>query len=368
MRQSRLTLLAMAIVAALALTGCAQAAPAPAATAPPAAPKAAEPTKAPAAAPTVAPTASAASPTAVPAKVDYPARGKSVQVIVPFSAGGGSDVAMRLILPYVEKIVGIPFEVVNKPGASTQTGMTELAKAKPDGYTIGVSPLASMFVTYLDPDRKAVYTRKDFQPIANVVDTDNLLFAKGDAPYKTLKDVVDAAKANPGSIKFGDSGILGNTHLVGLSIETQANVKFAFVHFGGGGEVITAVLGNHIDVGCAGAGETMSQYKSGAVKVLATSGQHQSKFFPDVKNLADQGFPAYNTYSIGLSAPAGTPKEIVEILTGAVKKALGDAELQKKLGDAAYDVDYMDPTEYAAYWAKYESQVAPLIELGKKSN
>jgi len=159
--------MATVVAASIIAVGCAGTPPAPtptkaAAAAPTTAPAAA-PTKAPAAAATAAPT-KAAAPTA--AKLNFPEKGKTVTIIVPWSAGGSNDVYCRLLAPYLEKEMGTPFQVVNRPEASSQVGMTELAKAKPDGYTLGLNSLQTTISVYLDAERKAAFDRKSFQPVA----------------------------------------------------------------------------------------------------------------------------------------------------------------------------------------------------------
>ncbi|MCL4369457.1 MAG: tripartite tricarboxylate transporter substrate binding protein [Chloroflexi bacterium] len=365
MKASFTHLAPVVVLAALVISGCSQTATVPTSTQAPAAPAkaAAAPTKA-----LTEPTnAAAAQPTAVSTsakQVDFPAKGKAVTIIVPFSAGGGADVATRLLAPALEKELGTPVQIVNKPGASTQVGATELVRSKPDGYTLGLTPFASIFVTYLDPERKASYTRKDFQPVANFVSTENALFVKSDSPYKTLKDLVEAGKANPNKIKIGTSGILGNTHLTPLRLEEVSGGRFAYVHFGGNADVTAAVLGGHIDVGC-GALDIIPLYRSGSLRILATTGMRQNSALPDVKTFQAQGYEVYNTYSIGLSAPAGTPKEIVDVLSTAIKKATENKDFRSKTAEAAMDADYMGPSEYDAYWTKYENEVRPLIERAK---
>ncbi len=357
-------LLGLVVIAA----GCAQSAPAP--TSASTAPAQAAPTQAVAAAPAVPASApvAASAPTAVPAKkVDFPDKGRSISIIVPFAAGGGTDVAVRLLAPSLEKELGVPVQVVNKGGAGTQTGNTELAKAKPDGYTIGVASFAAILVTYLDPDRKAVYTRKDFTPIAHMVKDDNAILVKADSPFKTVKDVVDAAKAHPGSVKVGDTAIMSNTHLAMIQLENVANARFAFVHFDGTGPGMTALLGGHIDVLASSAGGIISQYKGGAVRVLATTGKDESPFLNGVKTLAEQGYDVKTAYTYGLAGPAGLPRDIANVLSGAVKKSLESADIQKRLQEVALASWYMGPDEFEAYWADYENQVKPLIDLAKRT-
>ncbi|MHB1160277.1 MAG: tripartite tricarboxylate transporter substrate binding protein [Chloroflexota bacterium] len=341
----------------LAITGCSQGAASPSATKAPASP----------ATQTAPSSAATASPTQVPAKkVDFPAQGKAVTIIVPFSPGGGADVATRLLVPALEKELGTSVQVLNKPGASTQVGASELVRSKPDGYTLGLTPFASIFVTYLDKERKSGYTRKDFQPVANFVSTENALFVLPDSPYKSLKDLAEAGKAKPNTIKIGTSGILGNTHLTPLRLEEVSGARFSYVHFGGNADVTTAVLGGHIDVGC-GALDIIPQYKAGKLRILATTGTRQNAALPDVKTFESQGYQVNNTYSIGLSAPAGTSKEIVDVLAAAIKKATENNDFRTRAAQSAMEPDFMGPEQYDAYWTKYENEIRPLIERGKET-
>jgi len=186
-------------LACLAIVGCTQAAP-------PLTPtqSIAAPTKA---APTAQPTTKAAEPTkasdatgASAKKVNYPAEGKAVSIIVPFPAGSANDTCARVLIPVLERELRVPVQVVNKPGASTQTGMTELVTQPTDGYTLGLISLPGAMLAYLDSERKAIYGRKDFVPLAFQSWDPDAIGVAADSPYKTMKDLIDAAKAKPGEI------------------------------------------------------------------------------------------------------------------------------------------------------------------------
>src|SRR5665647_1207380 len=197
--------LATVATAGMLLAACGGPAAAPAATTAPAKPAA---TTAPAAPAATKPAASAATAAPAAAKSTFPEKGKTITIIVPVNAGGGSDVSTRLMLPALEKILGTSVQVENKPGAGQQLGHTEFSKSKPDGYTIGMTNLPTTLTTYLDKERQAVYNRKTFQTIAAPVMDPGAIFVKADSPYKTLKDLVDAAKAKPSTIKGSTTGIL----------------------------------------------------------------------------------------------------------------------------------------------------------------
>ena len=163
----------------------------------------------------------------------YPDKSRSVNVIVAYPAGGGTDVAARVMTPLLEKEMGVPVVVLNKGGAGGQIGFTEIARSKPDGYTIGFLIIPTVITTYLDPDRKAVFSRKSFELLA-VQDRDpGVLAVKADSPYKTMKDLMDAAKAKPGSIRACTAGILSDDHMAVMMAEQLGGVKFAVVHFDG---------------------------------------------------------------------------------------------------------------------------------------
>ena len=136
----------------------------------------------------------------------WPEKGKNVTIIVNFAAGGTIDVAARLIAPYIEKELGTKVEVLAKPGAGGQIGLTELSRAKPDGYTVLLSSWPSGITTYLNPDAKAIYKHESFQPIAAFAKQPWLMAAKADSPYMTMKDIVEAARKDPASAPVGISG------------------------------------------------------------------------------------------------------------------------------------------------------------------
>ena len=326
----------------------------------PTAPSATKPPEA-----TKAPAATAA-PTSAPAtKVSYPEKGKTITIIVAWAAGSVNDILFRMAAPYLEKQLGVPVQIVNKPGAGSQTGMTELATAKPDGYTIGHNSMPTTPIIYLDPSRQAAFSRKSFEPICVLVQEPMLLAVKGDGRFKTTKDLIDAAKANPGKIKVGDAGFMTPGHLAVISLAKAAGVEFASVHFGGDVESYTALLGDNIDATIAFTASVMSHYKSGAMKVLGVMDTEPSKFFPDVKPLKDQGYNVQVVMSRAVAAPGGTPKEIIDILAKAFEAVAKDEDFNKKALDAGFVVKYLNPQQAAAQWDQMEQQVKVALEAAK---
>ncbi len=375
-------LLGLSLVATAALAWAAVACSSPAAPAPTAAP-AAKATTAPAPAPTTAPVAAAptkapeatkaaeaAKPAPTSAAIQKPADWpqKPITLIIPWDAGGSTDVGFRLLAPLMEKALGTQIELVNKPGAGAQVGVTELAKSKPDGYTIGNVSAPAVITQYLDPDRKAAFTWDSFAPIGLHVFDPGVLAVATNSKYKTLKDLIEDAKANPEKVKVATTGIMGDDHLAILALQRIAGIKFAIVHFTGGAPQTQALLGGHVDVGFDNVGTYAKLDKQGQTRTLAVMDNQRNKFLANVPTAEEQGYKVYSSSSRGLAAPAGTPKEIVWALAKAMEEAMKNPELNKKMDDAGLTQRYMNPDEFAKYWKQFEEQVKPLMADAKATS
>lgn len=365
MKRLIVSLVAAIALASLILAGCSQAAP-PAPTQAPA--KAAEPTKAtaPAAAPTQA-AAPAPTQAAAPAKkVDFPEKGKSVSLIIGYPAGGGADIAARVLQPLLEKELGAPVQVVNKAGAGSQVSITEVAKAKPDGYTVGYANWPTMITIYLDPERKAAFGRKDLQALTLHVSDPMAVAVKADSPIKDIKGLIEAAKAKPGTLKLGTSGILSHEDLSFRQMEKETGAKFNLIAFDGASPAITALLGGHIDAVGLGFSSMLSSAKGGQSRIIATLGAGGDQFLPGTKSMEDQGFKGYFSLGRGWYLPAGTPKEVVDVLDTAFKKAMLSEEHKKKIFEVGQVTDYKGPEDFGKWWDNMEATVKPLMELAKQ--
>ncbi|MQA81458.1 MAG: tripartite tricarboxylate transporter substrate binding protein [Streptosporangiales bacterium] len=297
----------------------------------------------------------------------YPAKGRTITLIVPYDAGGAGDIGARLLKPYLEKEIGTNIEVVNRPGAGSQVGVSALARAKNDGYTIGFTHLPATIATYLDPARKADFERASLEPVAMYVTDPTALAVSADSPYRTLDDLVRAAKAKPGKVTVTDSGILSDGNIACLRLEEMTGVKFAVVHGGGGAETLADVLGHHTDVGNLNlSGNTAELVRSGKIRLLAIFDKKEDPHFPGVKTGRDEGYPIEVATSRAISAPKGTPKPIVDKISAAIERAMQDPEFQKKATASGLRLSYLDPQQLDTYWSGMEKQVRPLITLAKK--
>ncbi len=296
----------------------------------------------------------------------FPAPGRTITTIVPFEAGGGTDLMARKLTAVMAKVLGVPVQVFNKPGASSQAGITEVARSKPDGYTLGwlIFPTS---LAYLDPARQSAYQRKDLEPIGPAFLTPTAITVLAGSPYRSLKDLVDAAKAKPGALKAGTPGLLSTNHLANIGFQQAVGVKFAVVNFQGGAPQRTALLGGHIDVGFLGINEALPdlESKGGTLRVLGVMSDQEKPYgLPSVKS---QGFnvPAFAP-DVGLAGPAGIPKDVVTILSDALRKAADDSDVKASAASMGNILYYLSPADYAAHWNEADAKFKPLIDLAKQ--
>ncbi|WP_306222874.1 Bug family tripartite tricarboxylate transporter substrate binding protein [Bosea beijingensis] len=298
---------------------------------------------------------------------DFPIKGRPIVTIVPSTAGGGTDTAARVAAPLLEKELGVPVEVVNKPGASMQIGHTEGANARKDGHTLTWVVLPTAASIYLDAERQSSFKRDSLTPIALYYGAPFGIVVKGDSPYKSLKDLVEAAKAAPGKVRSGTTGFMSSGHFANIAFQQGAGVRMATVNFQGGGPQLTAVLGGHIDVGFNSIGELLTQHKAGSIRIIAVMDETRSELIPDVPTTKEAGFEVAPIGSdIGLAAPAGTPQPIIDRVNAAMAKITQDPALKARMLELGNTVKYLDSKDYGKFWDAVDARFKPLIDEAKK--
>ena len=288
--------------------------------------------------------AAAATAAGSAAAQQYPER--PIEMIVAYSAGGGTDVAARTLAPFIEKYLGndASITVMNKPGAGGEVGFTTLANAEPDGYTIGFINTPNIATIPIERDTR--YTLDSFQPIGNVVDDPGVFAVLPDSEYKNLDDLVAAAKERPGELTFSSTGIGSDDHLAMLKFERQSGADFRHVPFDGSAPARAALLGGHIDIGVINAGEAMPYVEEGQLRLLGQMGEERWEGAADVPTFTEQGYDLVSGSQRGIAAPAGMPQEYVDALATAIQKATQDPEFQKKAEEQAMPLRYIGPAEY----------------------
>lgn len=189
------------------------------------------------------------------------------------------------------------------------------------------------------------------------------MVVNSDSPYKSLKDLIDAAKANPKKVRAGTTTLTGPTHMALLEMQNMSGAQFATVGFDGDAPALTALLGGHLDALFVYVGPANAQVKSGEMRFLGVADDKQNKYAPGVKTWAEEGYKISRATSRMLLAPAGVPKEIVTRLSSAMEKALKSEELISRFAQESLEVRYLNPVELVAYWDDQEARVKPLMPM-----
>lgn len=252
---------------------------------------------------------------------------KPITMYINFGAGGSTDLSARSLAKAAEKHLGVSIVAVNKPGANGVTGVTELKNAPKDGQTIGVMTFAS--VAIIPNQTKVPYTPDDFEGIIAYGQYQYCVAVKADSPYKTIADLAKAAKAKPEGFSYSASGY--PQPFVGNRMGEKDGVKYRYVNFKSGTEVMTALIGGHVDFTVVTTGDLLPFLKSKEVRVIAAAGDKRMPEAPDAPTLKELGYDIAIVSWLGLGAPAGVPKEKLEVLRAAFKKAADDPEFIKTM-------------------------------------
>jgi tripartite-type tricarboxylate transporter receptor subunit TctC len=268
-----------------------------------------------------------ASPTSLSADT-YP--GRPVRLIVPFAAGGLNDVVARLVAPYLERALGQPFIVDNRPAASGIVGTDATAKAPPDGYTLLM--VASSF-TVIPATRPSVPydSERDLAPIIMVAKNSMLFLVNPKVPANSLAEFVALARAEPGKFNYASPGAATQTHLVVELFSRKAGVKLQHIPYRGGAPAITAMVAGDTHFTAISTLLSLPQIQAGALRAIANGNPTREAQFPDLPTVAEQGFPGFEAIQwIGLLTTAGTPAEVIERINREVNRALSDPDLIAK--------------------------------------
>jgi len=299
-------------------------------------------------------TASAMALTAKPAGAEdvYPSH--AITVISPFPPGGVSDVITRPLDAALEPVLKQPVVLENKSGAAGAVGAQYVASAKPDGYTllthiVSISGFAAVDRLF---GRTPKFTNDSFIPIARIVADPIVMIVNKDLPYKTVKDLVDDAKANPNKLIYSSSGLYGASHIpTALFAKAAGDLKMRHLPTNGGGPAITAVLGGNVNFFMSPTSIALPHIRAGKVRPLAVSSAKRAKSLPDVPTFKEQGYDLEYYFWVGLFAPKGTPTPIIDTLRQAVDKAAHSEAFLKSLDNLGQELAYMDQPEFAKFWA-----------------
>ncbi|WP_087064291.1 tripartite tricarboxylate transporter substrate binding protein [Intestinibacillus massiliensis] len=272
-------------------------------------------------------------------KGDFPT--KTITLICNYGAGGGTDLASRALASAMEKTLGVPVSVVNKPGGSATIGVTEVLNAKADGYTFGVCSYSPMVIA--PHQMQVAYTPDSFDYLGTLSQYDYGVLVKGDSPYQDIDDLVEGAKANGGLNMMG-SGYPHPLVIEGLAELTGTDIQF--VNMNSSSEVVTGLLGGHCDAISLVMSDATSYIESGELRLIASSNTERLEDYPDVPTLQEQGYDLSVQSYMGLGLPKGVDPERIAVLQDAFDKAFDDPDFQKTMENLSIHVKHISGEEF----------------------
>jgi tripartite-type tricarboxylate transporter receptor subunit TctC len=300
------------------------------------------------------------------AQEPYPTR--PISIVVAFPPGGLADNTARPVAAVLERMLKQPVTILNKPGAAGAVGNQSVATAKPDGYTLLMALVSVSVLPEVDKlfGRPQNYTLDQLTGIARVNADPSMLVVRADAPWKTLKDLVDDAKKRPGEIVFTSSGLYGAAHIPTEMFIKAAGIKMRHLPTTGGGPMMNAMLGGHAQVVMTPVSLAASHVKAGKLRLLAHSGTAPVAAFPEVPTFKSLGYDVEYTAWAGLVAPKGTPPHVIKILRDAMREAVKAPEVVNSHARLQTPIAYMDADEFNAWWAKDAANLAEVVkQIGK---
>jgi len=287
---------------------------------------------------------------------------RPIEIVVPFSPGGGTDQITRTIAEGMSAALKQTVVVINKPGAGTIIGTSQVAHSKPDGYTL----LMATFANAVNPSlqKSLPYAPdKDFKPVALIGTSPNVLVVNSKSPYKSVKDIIDFAKANPGKLDYGSYGAGTSAHLAAALFENLAKVKMTHVPYKGSAPALTDLMGGQIDMVFSTAASVAQYIKGGQLRPIAVTSKERSFALPDVPAIAEAGLPDYQAESwYGLFTPAGTPDEVIKTLNAAAGQAIKSSAFKKKIEQEGLVARGGPPSDLGAYFKNEVSQWRKVVQ------
>ncbi|MDH2239413.1 tripartite tricarboxylate transporter substrate binding protein [Pigmentiphaga sp. GD03639] len=299
----------------------------------------------------------------------YPAR--PVKLIVPFPPGGPTDIMGRTAAKAMGDALGQSFVVENKAGAGGNIGTDAVAKAAPDGYTIGLSAISSLAIALYLYDNLPFQVEKDFAPISLVGTTPCVIVVHPSAPFADLKGLVAYAKANPGKLGYATSGIGTSNHLAAELLQSVAGIELTNIPYKGSSQIVPDLLSGTVIMSMESSlATTLQHIRSGKLKALAVTSPTRAKDLPDVPTVAESGYPGFAVETwFGLVAPAATPAAVVQKLHDAWAKGAKTAEAQAAFDNISGNLRVTTPQEFGAFIKAENNRWGSLIrKLDIKAN
>ena len=278
----------------------------------------------------------------------YPS--KPITLICPYAAGGNADQRSRQIGRFISTALGQPVIVDNKPGAGGNIGTEAIARAKPDGYTIGMGNFAPLAVNPTMFKKMNFDPAKDLVPVCLIEKGPLVLMVPANSPFKSVKDIMAAAKASPGKLSFASGGLGGSHHLSGEMFKSLAGLSITHIPYKGGAPATTDLMGGQVDMMFEQMYSAAPSIRAGKLRALAITSRTRSPLFPDLPTMAESGVPGFEVQNWqGLVAPAGTPAALIKLLNETTSKALADPTIREQMLGQGNELGGGTPEQFASF-------------------
>lgn len=298
---------------------------------------------------------------------DFPER--AVNIVIPYSAGGTSDILGRLVQAPLSQDLGQTVVIENKPGGGSVIGTSQVARAAADGYTILLADLALLVNPGL-MESLPYDTTKDFRAVTGFAKAPLVMLINGDQPFNSLAELMDYAKKNPGKLNFGSGGYGSSTHIAGELFTKVTGLDIVHVPFQGVAPVMTAILGGQVEIYFGGTSTALPHLAEGRLKALAVTGDERNRLIPDVPTFKEQGVEGMNADTYwGVYVPAGTPDAVVARLNKAFGVAMKDPKVEERIGQLGLTLIHNSPQQQdkifrdmVEYWKGFVKEVGIKIQ------
>jgi len=291
------------------------------------------------------------------AQDSYPSR--PVRIVVPFAPGGAGDAVTRIVAQRLTARFGQQFTVDNRPGAGGTTGAVHCARSAPDGHRLCFSHASYSLTAAMQPGFP-LDMRRDFVPVGFIGNQRYVLVARADASFKTAQELAAHARAHPGEVKMAHAGAGTMNHLLGVWFATEAKAQFNTIPYNGSAPAVNSLLAGQTDIYFAPPSDTVPHVQSGRLRMLAILGPQRMEVLPDVPTMKEAGYPVAGGTWFGLTAPAGTPRPIVERLNRELNAVLREDEVKQRLHAMYFSVE---PTTPEGFWDYFAAQGAIWTKL-----
>jgi tripartite-type tricarboxylate transporter receptor subunit TctC len=286
---------------------------------------------------------------------------RPITIVVPFPPGGVTDQVARVFGDKLQQRLGQPVIVENRPGAATSIGTTQVARAKPDGYTLIIATPPLVIAPHLMVGR-VPFTHKEFEPVTQVLALQNAVMVRADSEFKTARDLIDFARMNPGKVSYGAAGTGTGNHLAAVLFQRVNNIDMTFIPYKGGAPVRQDLLAGVIPVMSAPVGENAELIRAGRIRILAIVSQKPSPIFPNAPTMVQLGFPEVDASGwIGIAVPKGTPSSIVDLLATEFQTIGKLSEVASKFEAIGYEMVLSSPAQFGSKWLSEDRKWGTLI-------